>query len=127
MQEEVPAWPGNVRELQNVIERAVIAAEGGVLRLPNADVPTRPNGVPVQTLADAERAHIMAALRETGGVVGGWNGAAARPGVSRTTLIAKMQRLGLSRESSKKQTRQSKTARSTSISSYVPMPDRVVG
>jgi len=102
-------WPGNIRELQNVIERAVVSTSGRALRLPNADPQTRPS-VTVLTLADAERAHILAALRETNGVVGGWNGAAARLGVSRTTLIAKMQRLGLAKESSTQHTRRSRTS-----------------
>jgi Response regulator containing CheY-like receiver, AAA-type ATPase, and DNA-binding domains len=92
-------WPGNIRELQNVIERAVIMTTGRVLRQPTAEPAMRSIVSDVRTLADAERAHIAAALRETNWVVGGWNGAAARLGVSRTTLIAKMQRLGLSRES----------------------------
>src|SRR5262249_49359125 len=51
-----------------------------------------------RTLADADRAHIMTTLRETNWVVGGVNGAAARLGLKRTTLIAKMRKLGLSRE-----------------------------
>jgi formate hydrogenlyase transcriptional activator len=113
-------WPGNIRELQNVIERAVVLAAGRILRLPNSDPQMRPVTPPV-TLADAERAHIVAALRETHGVVGGWKGAAARLGVSRTTLIAKMQRLGLSKELPKRGTRRSHTARGSSTTSYVPM------
>jgi DNA-binding NtrC family response regulator len=88
-------WPGNIRELQNVIERAVIATPGNVLRLPPRDLALPSSGAPIRTLRDAERAHIAAALQETKGVVGGWNGAAARLGLSRTTLIAKMQKLGL--------------------------------
>ena len=63
-----------------MIERAVIATTGGVLRLPNAELQMQPTVGPVLTLADAERAHIRAALRETNGVVGGWDGAAARLG-----------------------------------------------
>jgi formate hydrogenlyase transcriptional activator len=114
-------WPGNIRELQNVIERAVVLAADRILRLPNTDPQVRPNVTPAVTLADAERAHIMAALRETHGVVGGWNGAAARLGVSRTTLIAKMQRLGLSKELPKRETRRSQTERVSPASSYVPM------
>jgi formate hydrogenlyase transcriptional activator len=114
-------WPGNIRELQNVIERAVVLAADRILRLPNADSQMRPHVTPAVTLADAERAHIVAALRETHGVVGGWKGAAARLGVSRTTLIAKMQRLGLSKELPKRGTRRSHTARGSSTTSYVPM------
>jgi formate hydrogenlyase transcriptional activator len=96
-------WPGNIRELQNVIERGVIMTTGPVLsrqttehlrRAPEAGLVRRPT--PSRTLVDAERAHIMAALRETNWIVGGSSGAAARLGLPRTTLIARMQRLGIS-------------------------------
>ena len=89
-------WPGNIRELQNLIERAVILTKGNVLQLPalpsNPTVPTEP-----VTLAEAERDHILNALRESHWVVGGAAGAAARLGVKRTTLISKMRKRGLSR------------------------------
>ena len=92
-------WPGNVRELQNMIERAVILANGGVL--PNPLPQTREVvhcSVPIAgTFRDSERAVIEQALRETGYVVGGPSGAAARLGLKRTTLIAKMKKLGVSR------------------------------
>lgn len=91
-------WLGNVRELQNIVERAVIATTGRVLQPPTPEL-HRPDHAPsARTLAAVERDHILATLREANWVVGGWSGAAARLGVSRTTLIAKMQRLGLSRE-----------------------------
>jgi formate hydrogenlyase transcriptional activator len=90
------SWPGNVRELQNVIERAVVSARGGTLELLP---PSRSSAVtaasPPRTLADVERAHIVSTLQATKGVVGGWNGAAAQLGLPRTTLIARMQRLGI--------------------------------
>jgi formate hydrogenlyase transcriptional activator len=89
-------WPGNIRELQNFIERAVILTNDDVLRvtpLPShAAFPAEP-----VTLADAERDHILHALRESNWVVGGLAGAAARLGVKRTTLISKMRKRGLSR------------------------------
>jgi formate hydrogenlyase transcriptional activator len=91
-------WPGNVRELQNLIERAVILAIDGVLPNPLprtrelAQFPPPSSG----TFRDSERAVIERALRETGCVVGGPSGAAARLGLKRTTLIAKMKRLGIS-------------------------------
>jgi formate hydrogenlyase transcriptional activator len=87
------SWPGNVRELQNLIERSVILSTSSVLNgsLPEA---TRAKSAPV-TLEDAERFHIAQTLEQTEGVVGGPNGAAARLGVPRTTLIARMKRLGL--------------------------------
>ena len=91
-------WPGNIRELQNFIERAVIMTTGAVLRPRLAELRMRQSGsgaAEVRTLADAERAHIVATLRETNGVVGGPSGAAARLGLPRTSLIARMQRLGL--------------------------------
>jgi transcriptional regulator with GAF, ATPase, and Fis domain len=98
-------WPGNIRELQNVIERGVIMTTGAVLsrqttehmkpRLTARDpVPLAANRE-TRTLADAERAHITATLRETNGVIGGPRGAAVQLGLPRTTLIAKMQRLGI--------------------------------
>ena len=93
-------WPGNIRELQNLIERSVIMSSGRVLRplAPELDRSTS-HAAPRGTLMDAERAHILAALEGTAWLVGGRNGAAARLGLPRTTLIAKMQKLGISRSS----------------------------
>jgi len=91
-------WPGNIRELQNFIERSIIMATDSVFRPNLEQLPPPLASRLVRTLADAERAHILATLRETNGVVGGARGAAARLGLPRTTLIAKMQKLGLSRE-----------------------------
>jgi transcriptional regulator with GAF, ATPase, and Fis domain len=95
-------WPGNVRELQNFIERSVILSTGTVLNgsLPELSVTTQegPKAVELSapvTLKEAERSHILQTLRETEGVVGGQNGAAVRLGLPRTTLIAKMRRLGI--------------------------------
>ena len=91
------SWPGNVRELQNCIERSVILSTGAVLSgsLPEL-TGTSTLSAPV-TLEDAERSHILETLQQTEGVVGGRNGAAARLGLPRTTLIAKMKRLGINR------------------------------
>jgi formate hydrogenlyase transcriptional activator len=88
-------WPGNIRELQNFVERAVIMTTGTVLRLRLAELSPQPAATTGRTLADAERAYIVETLRETNGVVGGKSGAAVRLGLPRTTLIARMQRLGL--------------------------------
>jgi formate hydrogenlyase transcriptional activator len=95
-------WPGNVRELQNVIERAVILASNGVLRplVPERSPVVRrsPTVSPMsETLDDAMRTHILDALRTTNGVLGGPHGAAARLGVKRTTLAARMEKLGICR------------------------------
>jgi formate hydrogenlyase transcriptional activator len=93
------AWPGNVRQLQHVIERAVILSPGPILRLPLAELTPPVHGVPSRgrTLAEVDREHILKTLRDTHGVVGGPQGAAARLGVRRTTLIYKMEKLGISR------------------------------
>jgi formate hydrogenlyase transcriptional activator len=99
-------WPGNVRELQNFIERAVILSPGRVLRAPLAelkqsvarmDASGQGAAHKAMTLKDAERDHIIQSLAETNWVIGGPKGAAARLGLQRTTLISKMQRLGISR------------------------------
>jgi formate hydrogenlyase transcriptional activator len=98
-------WPGNVRELQNFIERAVILSPGKVLRAPLAELKqpgdrldaSHQSAAENVTLKDAEREHIIQALAETNWVIGGPKGAAARLGLVRTTLISKMQRLGISR------------------------------
>jgi len=90
------AWPGNVRELQNFIERCVIMTTGSEFRAPIAELANQPLSTDaVRTLADADRAHIVDTLRRTNGVIGGRNGAAARLGVKRTTLIARMRKLGV--------------------------------
>ena len=95
-------WPGNIRELQNVIERAVILTRGTVLELQTTELMTESAGsTVVRTLADAERAHIVATLRETNWVVGGRRGAATLLGLPRTTLITMMRRHGIYRETSR--------------------------
>jgi formate hydrogenlyase transcriptional activator len=93
-------WPGNIRELQNLIERAVILTTGDVLHVPMEQMKLPlPAGVvaPVRTLADAERAHILEVLGETNWVIGGRAGAAVKLGLPRTTLLSRMQKLGISR------------------------------
>jgi len=92
------SWPGNIRELQNFIERAVILTSGKVLQAPIEELKS---SAPIasttsETLQDLEREHILRVLRETG-VIGGPKGAAARLGLKRTTLLSRMQRLGISR------------------------------
>jgi formate hydrogenlyase transcriptional activator len=92
-------WPGNIRELENVIERAVILTRDGVLALPLPEEEWEGGGADQSTLPllDAERKHILAALRQTHGVIGGEDGAAVRLGLKRTTLNSRIQRLGLTR------------------------------
>ncbi|MDB5309962.1 MAG: fhlA 1 [Gemmataceae bacterium] len=96
-------WPGNVRELEHLIERAVILSPGPDLRVPRVD-PVPLTGaspgyrLPTTTpLKDAEREMIRRALEECRWTVGGAKGAAARLGMKRTTLLARMKKLGLSR------------------------------
>jgi transcriptional regulator with GAF, ATPase, and Fis domain len=92
-------WPGNIRELQNFIERSVIMTRGNVLS-PRINelklLMQETSSGPTQRLSDAERAHILGILKETNWVVGGHDGAAARLGLPRTTLISRMQKLGIS-------------------------------
>ncbi len=90
------SWPGNVRELQNVIERAVVATKGPTLRLTEPERRSQRAAASSRTLAQVERDHIVATVQTTNGVLGGSDGAAARLGLSRTTLISRMQRLGIS-------------------------------
>jgi formate hydrogenlyase transcriptional activator len=93
-------WPGNIRELEHYIERAVILSRGSELEAPplEADAPKRSFDSSSQSLATAEREHILRVLRETNWIVGGPRGAAARLGLKRTTLASKMRRLGISRD-----------------------------
>jgi len=100
------SWPGNVRELQNLIERAVILSAGNALTLPLYELPTvypvapvtsQRLSAPAHTLKEIEREHILLALRDADWVVGGPTGAAGRLGLKRTTLAAKMLKLGIHR------------------------------
>ena len=94
-------WPGNIRELQNLIERAVILSNHGVLPNPLPTPGTSGVILPstATTLRDSERALILQTLDAVGWVIGGPKGAAATLGLKRTTLIHKMQKLGISRPS----------------------------
>ena len=95
-------WPGNVRELQNFIERAVILSPHTVLRAPiseleSASIQRVSSYMPVTGLQELERDHILHVLEASNWVVGGRNGAAARLGMKRTSLVYKMRKFRLNR------------------------------
>jgi formate hydrogenlyase transcriptional activator len=97
------SWPGNIRELQNLIERAVILSSGSVLAIPLRELEkagassasATSASVDVVTLESAEREAILRALRQSGGRVSGQHGAASALGLKRTTLQARMRKLGI--------------------------------
>jgi transcriptional regulator with GAF, ATPase, and Fis domain len=100
------SWPGNIRELQNLVERAVILSRDGVLSNPlhkkQTEIMTsslhRHRGFhSSMTLEDSDRALILETLEQAGWIVGGPRGAAVKLRLKRTTLLAKMRRLGISR------------------------------
>ncbi len=100
------SWPGNIRELQNLVERAVILSRDSVLPNPLHKKQTE-RMIPSlhrartfhssMTSEDSDRALILETLEQAGWIVGGPRGAAAKLGLKRTTLLAKMKRLGISR------------------------------
>jgi formate hydrogenlyase transcriptional activator len=94
-------WPGNIRELQNFVERAVILSPHSTLRAPISELEPVSNhnesSAPVSVLAQVERDHILRALGATNWVIGGRNGAAARLGMKRTSLVYRMKKLHISR------------------------------
>ena len=101
------SWPGNIRELQNLVERAVILSRDGVLPNPlhkkqtELIIPSlhraRTFHSSMAALEDSDRALILDTLEQAGWIVGGPRGAAGKLGLKRTTLLAKMKRLGISR------------------------------
>jgi PAS domain S-box-containing protein len=90
------SWPGNVRELRNVIEHAMILSKGKSLHV---EMPDRAASVAITTgsLGDMECRHILAVLNKTGWRIAGLGGAAEVLGLKRTTLQAKMKKLGIKR------------------------------
>jgi formate hydrogenlyase transcriptional activator len=100
------SWPGNIRELQNLVERAVILSRDGVLPNPlqkkqtELMIPSLHSSRTFHssmTLEDSDRTLILDTLEQAGWIVGGPRGAAAKLGLKRTTLLAKMRRLGILR------------------------------
>ncbi|OLB60854.1 MAG: hypothetical protein AUI11_12185 [Acidobacteria bacterium 13_2_20CM_2_66_4] len=92
-------WPGNIRELQNLIERAVILSNDGVLPNPmsSAEIQNVVAAPPATTLRESERTLILRTLQSVGWVLGGPKGAAVKLGMKRPTLIHRMKKLGISR------------------------------
>ena len=92
-------WPGNVRELENFIERSVILTQGSVLVSPLSELKpistTAEEKAVDESLEAAEREHILRALRESHGQIGGLKGAAMRLGLKRTTLQSKLKHFGI--------------------------------
>jgi len=89
-------WPGNIRELENFIERSVILTHGPTLRVPVGEMANGGNGAVTAVAGEAsEREKIVRALKEAKGRVAGPDGAAARMGLKRTTLISRMKKLGI--------------------------------
>jgi len=89
-------WPGNIRELENFIERSVILTPGSALQAPIAELTNNGRSTPLAgTREGNEREEIVRILKTTNGRVAGVDGAAARMGLKRTTLIARMKKLGV--------------------------------
>ncbi len=92
-------WPGNVRELANILERAVILCDKGNIRTDHIGISNKAvtRESRITTLEDMERMHIVKALEQTKGVVGGSEGAAKLLGINRSTLWSRMKKLGITK------------------------------
>jgi formate hydrogenlyase transcriptional activator len=96
-------WPGNIRELENILERAVILANGPVLTVePDvfgiAEPPRDSENAAEGSLAKIERDHVLSVLQKTDWVIEGERGAAKVLGLHPNTLRSRLKRLGISRE-----------------------------
>ncbi|HET9285239.1 MAG TPA: sigma 54-interacting transcriptional regulator [Candidatus Angelobacter sp.] len=88
-------WPGNIRELENFIERSVILTHGPILRVPIGELSDNAEKAVAVSPDTKERENILRILKDTKGRVAGVDGAAARMGLKRTTLISRMKKLGI--------------------------------
>jgi formate hydrogenlyase transcriptional activator len=104
-------WPGNIRELQNFVERAAVFSQTPVLRPDLTElkqmVRSQTSASVARTFVEAERDHILDVLNQTGWLIGGRQGAAARLDLPRTTLIYKMRKLGIETRRSSRRPRES--------------------
>jgi formate hydrogenlyase transcriptional activator len=108
------SWPGNIRELENLLERAVILSPGKELRVPLSELKSASltatadsssssfasltsSTSSISTLEEAERQHILRALKQTQWRIAGPKGAALLLGMKRTTLQARMRKLRIRR------------------------------
>jgi formate hydrogenlyase transcriptional activator len=89
-------WPGNIRELQNLVQRCVILTTSSVLSVPLGELRSNARLSSGKMSPEVEREHILQALREASGVIGGASGAANRLGMKRPTLYSKMKKLNIS-------------------------------
>jgi DNA-binding NtrC family response regulator len=91
-------WPGNIRELENVLARAMVLCQGGVLDAPLLAASVGTSEAPPRSMEEAERKHIESALASTRWMLEGPQGAAAMLGLNPSTLRSRMKRLGIQRQ-----------------------------
>ena len=91
------SWPGNVRELENVIERAIINSQNGILNFDFLPISVEHSNKFI-TLEEAEKNHITEALRKSEWKINGSGGAAEKLKLNPQTLRSKMQKLGIKRD-----------------------------